>query len=130
LNGPKTSSDLKGKVVAVPVGTVYIDHLKAIPGIKEVRTVPNETSGLHSLLGDRADAWVTEQFVAIKAVQARKQDGLSVGEMLQSQKNAMVVSKGNTILQQAINQELQKLLKDGTYARLSQKYFERDIRCQ
>ena len=94
-NGPKTASALKGKVVVVPVGTVYFDHLKALPGIQEVRTVPDEASGLQSLLGDRADAWVTEQFVAIKAIQAHKKEGIGLGEMLQSQKNAMVVAKGN-----------------------------------
>lgn len=129
-NGPKTAAALKGKVVVVPVGTVYIDHLKALPGIQEVRTVPDETSGLQSLLGGRADAWVTEQFVAIKAVQAHKKEGIDLGEMLQNQENAMVVAKGNTALHTAINKELENLLKDGTYAKLSKKYFERDIRCK
>ncbi len=69
--GPKTAKDLIGKTVVVPVGTVYHERLKAIPGIKEIRTVPNETDGLQNLLGDRANAWVTEKFVALEAVKAQ-----------------------------------------------------------
>jgi polar amino acid transport system substrate-binding protein len=129
-NGPKTAQDLKGKVVVVPVGTVYFDRLKSMPEIKEVRTVPNETDGLQNLLGGRADAWVTEQFVALEAVKNHTKSGIQVGEMLLQQTNAMVVSKGNYSLQKAINHTLGQLLKDGTYRKLSQQYFDRDIRCK
>lgn len=130
LNGPKTGADLVGKVVVVPVGTVYLDHLKSIPGIKEIRTVPSETLGLQSLLGGKSDAWVTEQFVAIKALQANAKESLQIGDILKIQTNAMVVAKGNLELLKTVNSTLKTLLKNGTYARLSHKYFGKDIRCR
>lgn len=128
--GPKNAKQLVGKTVVVPVGTVYHEQLKKIPGIAEIRTVPNETDGLQNLLAGRADAWATEQFVALEAVGKHKDAKLGVGEVLQPQENAMVVAKGNDGLRTAVNGALKELLKNGTYAKLSKKYFERDIRCK
>lgn len=127
--GPKTEKDLNGKVVVVAVGTVYFDYLKTLPSIKETRTVPDETSGLQNLLGERADAWVTEQFVAYGALKAHPDKNLILGDRLITQINAMAVAKGNAELQKIINQELHSVLKNGVYKKLSQKYFDRDIRC-
>jgi polar amino acid transport system substrate-binding protein len=128
-NGPKTEKDLIGKVVVVPVGTVYSEPLKKISGIKEIRTVPNETDGLQNLLSGRADAWVTEQFVAFEAVKKHRATRIDTGEVILKQKNAMVVAKGNSTLLETVDRELKSLLKDGTYHRLSLKYFDKDIRC-
>ena len=128
--GPKSRTDLKDKTVVVPVGTVYLDHLKKVPGIKEIRTVPDETSGLQNLLTGRADAWVTEQFVAIKAVEAHQKEGISLGAILEVQENAMVVAKGNQELLAKINGALKKTLNNGFYSKLTQRYFKRDIRCR
>jgi polar amino acid transport system substrate-binding protein len=125
--GPKTLAELKGKTVAVPVGTVYFDYLKKQPGIKQVKTLPSETGGLQDLLGGKSDAWVTEEFVAYQAIQAHPQ--LQSGERLFPQKNAMVIGKGNSALLGEWNAQLKKVFEDGTYARLSKKYFQRDIRC-
>lgn len=128
-HGPKTGKDLAGKVVVVPVGTVYLEPLKKISGIKEIRTVPSETDGLQNLLSGRADAWVTEQFVALEAIKRHSKTQINTGEVILPQKNAMVVSKGNSTLQTEVNRALQALLKDGTYQKLSLKYFGKDIRC-
>jgi polar amino acid transport system substrate-binding protein len=128
--GPKKVTDLVGKTVVVPVGTVYFEKLKTIPGIKEIKTVPEETDGLQVLLRGRADAWVTDQFIAMEALKPYKDRGFEIGEAIHSQVDAMVVSKGNAGLRDAISKELQDLLTDGTYAQLSQKYFNQDIRCK
>lgn len=128
--GPRTAADLSGKVVVVPVGTVYYDKLKTMPGIKEVRTVPAETDGLQNLLSGRADAWVTDGFVAYEAQKKHGKGKLVVGDDILPQRNAMVVAKGNGELRKAANEALAALMKDGTYKRLSMKYFGRDIRCR
>ncbi len=42
----------------------------------------------------------------------------------------MVVSKNNTSLLNAINGQLRSIMRDGTFAALSRKYFDQDIRCK
>ncbi|HRK01164.1 MAG TPA: ABC transporter substrate-binding protein [Oligoflexia bacterium] len=128
--GPKTKSDLVGKVGVVPVGTVYYNALKNVPGIKEVRTVPSETDGLQTLLNGRADVWVTDQFVAMDVVKKHQKESLTVGESIMDQQNAMVVAKGNDSLRNAINVIERNMMKDGFYKKLSMSYFGRDIRCK
>lgn len=125
--GPKTQSDLKNKVVAVPTGTVYQDFMKKIPAIKKIKPFESETDALKDLLAGKSDAWITEQFVALDAAKVHKE--LQLGATLFSEKNAMVVAKGNRKLLVRVNQQLRSILGDGTYARLSQKYFQKDIRC-
>ncbi len=128
--GPRTAQDLVGKVIAVATGTVYYDFLKTIPGIKAVKTFPGESDGLQNLLSGFADAWVTERFVAVEAIRARRQDGLQIGEILIPQINSMVVSKNNHELKAALDQQLQFMLNDGSYAKLSKRWFASDIRCR
>lgn len=128
--GPVSEKDLNGKTVVVAVGTVYFDHLKTLKGIHETRTVPDETSGLQNLISGRADAWVTEQFVAYGALKAHTDKNLKIGDRLITQTNAMAVAQGNVELQDAVNQQLKAVLENGTYRKLSLKYFDRDIRCK
>lgn len=128
--GAKTVADLRDKVVVTPVGTVYYDKLKTIPGIKEIRTVPNETDGLQNLLSGRADVWVTEKFVAKEAKKAHEEARLQLGEVILPQENAMVIAKGNKPLQDAINGALRDIMADGTYMKLLKNYFDEDIRCK
>jgi len=128
IGGPKSEKDLTGKVVAVPVGTVYYEYLKKNSKIKQVKTFPSETDSLHDLLNGRSDAWASDEMVAYQAIKAHKT--LQAGEALFSQRNAMVVAKGNKDLAKAINDSLARVMGNGTYAKLSQKYFDRDIRCK
>ncbi len=128
-DGPRTVAELKGKSVVAPVGTVYVERLKAVEGLEHLRTVPNETDGLQSLLKNRVDAWITEDTVAQDAVAKHAAAGLRIGEHILPQRNALVVAKGNTELRDAVNRILRELLNDGTYGRLSMQYFKRDVRC-
>jgi len=43
---------------------------------------------------------------------------------------AMAVAKGNKGLLDALNRALAELMRDGTYAKISQKWFGEDIRCR
>lgn len=128
--GPKTSKELVGKTISVPVGTVYYDKLKTVPGIKQILTVPSETDAMQGMLSGRADAWATDQFVALDAIAKLKNQKLEVGETLMAQQNAMVVSKGNTSLLAELNKQLDAIFKDHTYDKLEKKYFTQDIRCK
>ncbi len=126
--GITTETALKGKSVAVPVGTVYYDYLSKNKTLKQLKTFPNENTALQDLLAGKSDVWVSDQMVAYEAIKAHPD--LQEGAVLFSQRNAMVVMKGNDSLKKAIDQQLQNLLTNGGYAKLSQQYFQRDIRCK
>lgn len=121
---------LKGKTAAIQVGTIFVPTLLAAPGLKRVSTLPKDTDCLQALLAGRVDAWVTDVFVGKAAVKAHPQAKLAVSEPLLIEKVAMAVQKGNDELRGQVDQALKALVADGTYLRLSRKYFGQDISCQ
>jgi polar amino acid transport system substrate-binding protein len=126
----RTRDSLTGKVVAVQTGTTYFENIKKIPGIKEVRNLPQDTDARAALQTGRADVWVSDRFVVKAAINANAGGGLKVGELLFVEKIASAVKKGNSSLITAYNNALAEILADGSYKAISEKYFKEDIRCE
>lgn len=126
----RTGKDLAGKVVAVQTGTTYLENLKKLAQVKEVKNFPGDGDARAALVTGRVDAWVSDRFVALEAL--RKNPGLKLhaGELLFTERIAAASAKGNTSLQQAWNKGLQAALADGSYAQVSRKYFGEDVRCK
>ncbi|GGJ84723.1 ABC transporter substrate-binding protein [Deinococcus aquiradiocola] len=129
IGGPKTAADLKGKTVAVQVGTTYLENVQKVAGIGRVSTFPKDTDAQAALMAGRVDAWVGDKFSALDVVKAQK-GKLQVGELLFQEKIAMAVKKGNSSLVKELNSSLATLQSNGVYAKLSQSYFGSDIRCK
>lgn len=129
VGGPKTAADLAGKIVAVQVGTTYLDNVKKVSGVKDVKTFPKDTDAQAALMAGRADAWVSDKFLGIDGVKASG-GKLVQGDLLFQEKIAMAVKKGNSSLIKELNASLTKLENNGVYAKLSNKYFDQDIRCK
>jgi polar amino acid transport system substrate-binding protein len=125
----RNAKDLAGKVVAVQTGTTYLDNVKKINGVKEVRNFPQDTDARSALINNRVDVWVSDKFVAKIAAAANPAAGLKVGELLWVERNAPVVAKGNKSLALAINKALAEVMADGTYATISNKYLKENIGC-
>jgi polar amino acid transport system substrate-binding protein len=126
----RTSKDLAGKVVAVQTGTTYLENVQKLPGVKQVKNFPKDTDARSALLSGRADAWVTDRFVAKAAIAADPGAGLALGDFVFVERIATAVSKGNASLVAAIDQALAALMADGTYERISKKYLGEDVRCR
>lgn len=127
--GPKTAADLKGKRIAVQLGTTYATRMQKFPGLGSVQTYPNNTDALQALMAGRNDAYVTDRFVALEA--RKKLPGkVQIGDLIFQEKIGIAIQKGNATLTRGINEALSTVLKDGSYAKLSQKYFGEDIRCK
>jgi len=115
----------------VQIGTTYMEAAQKIPGVKEVRTYQKDPEALQDLLTGRIDAWITDRFVAKEAIKERKLEGtLQLGELVFQEKVAMAVAKGNKSVLDALNKALADLMKDGTYAQISKKWFGEDVRCR
>ena len=128
--GPQTAKDLADKVVAVQVGSSYLENVKKVAGVKQTKTYPRDTDSMQNLIAGRAQAWVTDKFVALDAIKANPKTKMKIGEMLFQEKVAMAFAKGNSSLKVKIDEALAALMKDGTYQKLSQKYFNQDVSCR
>ncbi len=126
----RSAKDLAGKVVAVQTGTTYLDKVKSLPGVKEVKNFPQDTDARAALMTGRVDAWVTDKFAAKASAAANPGAQLVVGDFIFVEKLASAVQKGNTPLAAEINQALAAIMADGTYAAISNKWFKEDIRCR
>lgn len=126
----KTARDLAGKSVAVQTGTTYLDSVKQLPGVKDVKNFPQDTQARAALQSGRVDAWVTDKFLARTALAADPKAGLKMGDFIFVEKIAPAVALGNTGLAAEVNKALAAVMADGTYARISQQWFQEDIRCK
>ncbi len=124
------AKDLSGKVVAVQVGTTYLDNVKKLPGVKDVKSYAQDNDARAALQTGHVDAWVTDRFVAKASLAATPGSGLHTGGFLFVERVAAAVAKGNTALADELNKGLAAIMADGTYAAISQKYFHEDIRCK
>ena len=128
--GAKSPEELKGKAVAVQVGTTYYEWVvKNAPGVKTIKTYPTNPAALEALLSGRVDAWVTDQFTALEVIKKRGVK-LQISDLLNKEKIGIAVAKGNKGLLTALNNALDGILKDGTYEKISMKWFGKDIRCK
>ncbi len=125
--GPKTVADLKDKVVVVQLATTYSDAVTKLPGLKEVKTLPKDTDALSALMGQRADAWVTDKFVAKNSATKLGGNKLQLGEMVFTEKISFILKKGNPELKAAMSEAVDALKADGTMASISKRWFDEDI---
>lgn len=125
----RTVADLNGKVVAVQTGTSYLTQVQKLSGVKEVKNFPQDTDAQRALISKRVDVWVSDKFVAKEAAAKNAKAGFKLGDMLFIERIAPAVAKGNTGLADAWNTAFAEVLADGSYASLSKKYFNEDVRC-
>ncbi|MFZ4479283.1 MAG: ABC transporter substrate-binding protein [Rhodoferax sp.] len=123
-------ADLNGRTVSVQTGTTYLDNVKKLSGVKEVKNFPQDTDARGALLTKRVDAWVTDKFVAAIAISANPGAGMKLGDFVFVERIAAAVAKGNGSLAQGYNKALGEVMADGSYATLSKKYFNEDVRCR
>ena len=128
-DGPKTKADLKGKTVAVQVGTSYSADVGKIPGVAKMQTFPKDPDAFQALTMGRVDAWVTDKFTALDFLSQHPDAKLRLGDLLFSEKVGMAVGKGNDSLRKELNKAPAQVMKDGSYKKLSMKFFHQDIRC-
>ncbi len=126
----RTAKDLAGKVVAVQTGTTYLENVRKVPGVKEVKNFPRDTDARSALLNGRVDAWVSDRFVVKAALEQDPGAGLKMGDFVFVERIASAVKKGNSSLAQAVDRALAEVMADGTYEKLSRKYMGEDIRCR
>lgn len=126
----RSGKDLAGRTVAVQTGTTYLENVRKVAAVKEVKNFPGDTDARLAVATGRADAWVSDRFVALEILRKNPNLDLKAGELLFTERIAAASAKGNTALAQAWNQGLAAIQADGSYEKLSRKYFGEDVRCK
>jgi cystine transport system substrate-binding protein len=121
-----TPADLKGKKIGVGQGSNYADLAKGIEGA-EVRTYPGATEYLQDLATGRIDAALNDSLL-IPYLRDKTHLPVKAGAPIgKPEANAIPFRKGSPKFKQAIDKALDELKADGTYAKISNKWFERDV---
>ncbi|MDH0863491.1 transporter substrate-binding domain-containing protein [Mitsuaria sp. GD03876] len=122
----QTPADLKGKKIGVGQGSNFADLAKRWDGV-EVRTYPGATEYLQDLATGRIDAALNDSLLIPYLKEKTKlpvKAGAAIGDPAT---NAIPFRKGSPKFQAAIDKALADLQADGTYAKISTKWFERDV---
>ena len=72
----KSADALRGKTVAVQAGSTYMESVRSLPGVKEVKVFSRDMEARAALVGGRADAWVSDLFTVKAALDAHPDAGL------------------------------------------------------
>ncbi|MCQ8782400.1 ABC transporter substrate-binding protein [Mangrovibrevibacter kandeliae] len=109
-----------GKTVAVTRGSALIPLLNKIAPDVTVREFPNVAASLNALLAGQVDGLFTGLATADRLVQ--QQAELMASQAVTSGIAAFPVAKTNPELLKALDDAIDKLMKDGTYTRLWTKW--------
>ena len=118
--------DLKGKKLGVGQGSNFEQKAKAIPGI-DVKSYPGAPEYLQDLATGRVDAALNDSLMVsylLKASTLPIKAGAPVGE---TEKMAIPFPKGNPKFKAALNKALADAIKDGSFNKVSVKWFGRDV---
>ena len=117
--------DLKNKKVAVQIGTTSAKEAKTIPGVK-VSTFDTPDLALQELANGNVDAVINDRPVTLYAFKTGNLKGLKVvGELLTEEYYRIALPKNSPNLK-LVNQGLETIIKDGTYATIYKKWFNEE----
>jgi arginine/lysine/histidine/glutamine transport system substrate-binding/permease protein len=118
----KTLEELQGKSVAVQIGTTSAEAVKKISNV-QVRTFNAAVLALQELRNGNVDAVVSDAPVMLYAIKTGNLTRIRVNSNLITEEFYGIPTSRNSPNLQLINSGLDKVLNDGTYQRLYQKWF-------
>ncbi len=118
---------LKAATIGVASGTTYEDFLKDKKWVASTKTYASDVVALKDLSTGRLDGVVTDKLVGLYQIKQAKSKLKTCGDLLYKEQPAFAVDKGNDALVKKLNEALAKVQDDGTYAKLSKKWFGKDI---
>lgn len=122
----RTLADLKGKKLGLGQGTNFGDLAKAVGGI-DGKTYPGSPEYLQDLALGRIDAALNDSLLipyVVKQTRLPLKAGTPVGEL---ERSGIPFARGTPQFKVAIDKALADIKADGSSARISMKWFERDV---
>ena len=120
----KSVSDLKGKIIGVVKQSSYQGYAKNYSN--DVRGYTSDIDALNDLPSGRIDVVITDKFVGIPITQKGTLDIKYVANV-QSEEIGIAVRKDDVALLGKLNNALDEIIADGTYDKISKKWFGENI---
>ena len=121
----KAVEDVKGKRIGVVKNSTFGDEARKLT--EQVMEYDSDITALQDLGSGRIDAVITDQMVGYQVMNEGKLNIKDVGEPLWVDEMGIPVDEGNTELLNKLNKALEEMMEDGTYDKISQKWFGRNI---
>jgi L-cystine transport system substrate-binding protein len=122
----KSLDDLKGKTLGVGQGTNFGEIARATGGIN-LKTYPGSQETLQDLALGRIDAALNDSLLIpyiVKQTKLPLRAGAPIGEL---ERSGIPFAKGNPQFKAAIDKALADMRADGSFAKISLKWFDRDV---
>lgn len=117
-----------GIKIGVVTGTTFEEKAKEYTKVTEVKLYKDDNLTLQELSSKRIDGVITDRLVGLNGIKQGNYKNLQLaGDLIYKETIAVAIRKEDDSLRQAINQALEKMVSDGTYAAISTKYFGRNI---
>lgn len=127
----KTLADLKGKTVALQATSSAADAVNGKAdfkaSLKEVVELKDNTTCLMDLNTGNVDAVAMDEIVARYIIQTKGEKYRVLDEGLSSEEYGIGFRKNDVQLMTKVNDTLKEMAKDGTIAKISNKWFGKDI---
>ncbi|ABA23491.1 L-arginine ABC transporter membrane protein / L-glutamine ABC transporter membrane protein / L-arginine-binding protein / L-histidine-binding protein / L-histidine ABC transporter membrane protein / L-lysine-binding protein / L-lysine ABC transporter membrane protein / L-glutamine-binding protein [Trichormus variabilis ATCC 29413] len=114
---------LKNKKIAVQIGTTGAEKAKSIPGA-QIRSFDSAPLALQELLNSNVDAVINDAPVTLYAINTGNLQGIKVVEKLLTEEYYGIATAQNSPYLALINDGLNRVLTNGTYSQIYQKWFK------
>lgn len=113
---------LKNKKVAVQIGTTGATKAQTIPGVK-ISSFDSAPLALQELSNGNVDAVINDAPVTLYAINTGNLQGIKVIEQLLTEEYYGIATAKNSPYLKLINQGLSKIIENGIYQQIYQKWF-------
>lgn len=123
----QSKADLKGKKIGVVKASTFRDIAAKLTDEENVIGYDSDVIALQDLTTGRTHAVITDKVVGLSAMKENQLPIKEIGQPLYEDRMGIAVRKTDTALLAKINEALEMIIKDGTYEKISQKWFGRNI---
>lgn len=126
-NDVASADDLAGKRIGVVKASTFKDIAEELTDANKVVGYDSDVIALQDLTTGRIDAVITDQVVGFDAINSAGLAIKDVGEPLYVDEMGIALPLESVELLDEINEALEAMIADGTYASISEKWFGRNI---
>ena len=130
-SGIETLADLEGKNVEVQkessAQSAIEDNEELMKTFGELRTVGEYKTAIMDLESGAVDAIAMDIFVAKDQIADKDGELIILDQQISTEQYAIGFKKGNTALRDQVQTTLMDMVKDGTFAKISDKWFGMDV---
>lgn len=118
-------TDLKGKKIGVVTGTTFTQEVEKLGG--EPVLYKSDLLSFQDMANGRIDGAITDKAVGGNIIVENDYDAVAVGDILYDEVAGITVNKDEKELVKEIDRHIKEMVKDGTYADISKKWFGTSI---